>query len=127
MGTTTKIWPVTSQELRHCVAEPKHVERLFVRCGEEYAMIHDSIQLERLLDALAQQGPGLQKLVGPSDSCFLMSPDCVAALLDEAPGDPYRAILGFETICDNRIEIIDLARRAAAAGHGLAFCVYEDW
>jgi hypothetical protein len=29
--------------------------------------------------------------------------------------------------CVNRIEIIDLIRRAAAAGNGLAFCVYEDW
>ena len=56
-----------------------------------------------------------------------MSADCVVAMLDDAPGDPYRAILGFETMCINQVEIVDVARLAASTGRGLIFCVYEDW
>ena len=126
MGTTTKIWPASNAEIAKCLAEPGHVGFLFARC-DDYAMIHDSRELASLLRALAQRGPTMREVEDASDPSYVMSPEGVAALIDEAMGDPHRDLLEFRSICVNGVQIMDLVKRTAASERGLVFCAYEDW
>ena len=127
---TTKIWPASAREIRACLADSSRVDHGFWRCGEHYAMIHDGVsrRLQAQLRALAGPDTGLVVLPGDGDPSFAMWPGAVRKmLLARGLGVPLRAVLEFPSTCVNKIEIADIARRAALTLRGLVFCVYEDW
>jgi hypothetical protein len=131
MGITAKIWPESDVEVAAIVADPKRVDARFSATPTaEYALIHGarSNGLESYLAREATRGGGLRAVPGASDTTYVLPADRVRVLAETPKHSPYHLLLtDYPTQAINRVEIATVVRAAAAHGHGLVFCLFEDW
>ncbi|HET9957196.1 MAG TPA: hypothetical protein VFQ61_22015 [Polyangiaceae bacterium] len=131
MGITAKIWADSEIEVSAMLADPKRVgSRFYAKPTDEYALIHSarSRGLDQYLASKAAHGGGLGAIPGASNITYVLPADRVRVLAETPTSSPFHRLLtDYPTDAINRVEIADVVRAAAGCGHGLVFCLFEDW